>query len=51
MPGTKMTISPQNIFYISDAIINLINLDYKDIYVNCAFEEGWSYDLAKILYQ
>lgn len=48
---TKMTLSPDNIKYASDAYINLINLGYKDIDSNYCFEEGWTIDHAKILYQ
>lgn len=51
IPPTKMTLSPDNISYTKDAIINLINLGYTDIYLNCIFEKGWTYNHAKILYQ
>lgn len=51
MPATKMTLSPDNICYTKEAIINLINLGYSDIYLNCIFEKGWTYEHAKILYQ
>lgn len=51
MPSTKMTLSPDNIYYTKDAIINLIHLGYTDISLNCIFEKGWTYEHAKILYQ
>lgn len=47
---TKMTISPDNIQYLSKAIINLINEQYNFLHCNCIFEEGWNYNHAKILY-
>lgn len=50
MPSTKMTLSPSNIKYTKEAIINLINLGYTDIYANCIFEEGWTAEHAKIYY-
>ena len=50
MPGSKMTFAPSNINYVYSALKNLINLDYKDIYANCVFEEGWDYSHATILY-
>lgn len=50
MPSTKMTLSPDNIAFTKDAIVNLINLGYKHIYLNCIFEEGWNYFHARILY-
>ena len=48
---TKMTISPENINYLYDAIINLIQEGFLHIYVNCIFEEGWNTEHAKILYK
>lgn len=48
--GTKMTFAPENIEYASNAIINLIQLGYKQINANCVFEEGWTLDHAKIFY-
>lgn len=50
MVNTKLTISPNNIRYLSDAVINLINLNFSEIFANCIFEEGWNYTYAKILY-
>lgn len=50
LPGTKMTFSPDNINYVYDAIINLINLGYKDIPCNCIFEKGWNIKHAQIYY-
>lgn len=50
MPSTKMTLSPENISYTKEAVINLINLGYTDIFLNCIFEEGWEISHAKILY-
>lgn len=47
---TKMTISPDNLEYLTDAIINLIHEDFRYIYVNCIFEKGWEYSHATILY-
>lgn len=47
---TKMTLSPENISYLSKAVFNLINEGYTEIPVNCAFEEGWTVEHAKILY-
>ena len=47
---TKMTLSPQNISFTSNAIIDLINHHFTDIYVNCIYEEGWTYEHGTILY-
>lgn len=48
--GSKMTIAPENVPYISDAVKNMLNIGYKEIYLNCAFEEGWQLNHAKTLY-
>lgn len=50
-PSTKMTLSPDNVKYTKDAVINLYNLGYTIVNLNCIFEEGWTYEHAKILYQ
>lgn len=47
---TKMTFSPENIQYASEAIINLINIGYTDINANCIFEKGWNNSHATIFY-
>lgn len=49
--GTKMTLSPSNIQYTYDAIKNFIYEGENDIYLNCVYEEGWTIEHAKILYQ
>lgn len=48
---TKMTLSPNNIHFLFDAVINLINLGYESISLNCVYEQGWEISHAKILYQ
>mgnify|MGYP001623012367 FL=1 len=48
--GSKMTLSPQNVAYTCEAVENLINLGYKQIFLNCAYEEGWTSDNATTLY-
>lgn len=47
---TKMTISPDNVQYLFDAVKNLINLDYQIIFLNCVYEEGWTLQHATTLY-
>lgn len=51
VPSTKMTIAPGNVNYLYDAIINLIDIGYKDISLNCVFEEGWTTEHASIMYK
>ena len=48
--GSKMTLSPNNIKYTSDAIINLFKNGYTYIFTNCVYEKGWTIEHASILY-
>lgn len=48
---TKMTLAPNNIHYLYEAVLNLINENYKEIHLNCAYEPGWMNTHAQIMYQ
>lgn len=48
--GSKMTLSPENVMYTKDAVINLINEGYNEIFLNCIYEKGWTNQHATILY-
>ena len=47
---TKMTLSPENIKYTANAIIDLIEHGFTNISVNCVYEEGWTYEHGSIYY-
>ena len=47
---TKMTLSPYNIQFLSKAVFNLIDNNYKEIHLNCAYEPGWTIEHARIMY-
>lgn len=49
-PQTKITLSPDNVSYLTEAIKNVGSLGIKGAYTNFVFEEGWSIDNAKTLY-
>lgn len=49
--SSKMTIAPGNVAYIAKAVISMIENGYKDINLNCVYEEGWTNEHAKILYE
>ena len=49
--GSKVTLAPQNVSYAYGAIRNLVDLGYTQIFSNCVYEKGWTYNHAKILYQ
>lgn len=49
--STKLTLSPENIIYTSDAIKNLFtNVGLRVVFANCIFEDGWTPNHAKTLY-
>lgn len=48
---TKMTVSPDNVNFLSTALITLIQNDFTEISVNCIFEKGWEYSHATTLYK
>ena len=49
---TKLTIAPQNVMYLFEAVKNLKEEFGMDgVYANCIYEKGWSVDDAKILYE
>jgi hypothetical protein len=48
--GTKITLSPDNIAYTSDAVINMLLNGFEYIFINPVFEEGWENYHGTILY-
>lgn len=48
--GSKMTLCPQNIEYLYEAVTSLISESYTDINLNCVYEDGWETKHAAILY-
>lgn len=47
---SKVTLSPNNIQYLTEAVESLIENDYKSIFMNCVYEKGWEPEHATILY-
>jgi len=50
-PQTKITLAPQNIMYLKDAITNIWKLGLTGAYTNCVFEDVWQIRDATILYR
>ena len=49
--STKMTLAPQNLSYIYEAIVSMIEeIGYKEIYLNCAYEDIWKKEDEYILF-
>ncbi len=49
--GSKMTLCPANIAYTYEAVVGLIESGYREINLNCVYEEGWTSEHAQVLYQ
>ena len=39
--GSKITIAPENLTYLYDAIVHMIELGYNEINANVVYEKGW----------
>lgn len=50
MDQTKITLSPENLHFLNDALKNVWSLGLKGAFANCVFEEGWTTEHAKLLY-
>ena len=48
--GSKMTLAPNNIEYMYNALVGIIETGYKEIHLNCVFEEGWDNELSSKIY-
>lgn len=48
--NSKLTIAPDNVNYLADAVIEMINNGYQDINLNCTYEKGWEPHHATTLY-
>ena len=49
--GSKITIAPGNIEYLSEALKFMVEFGYDDINANCVYEEGWTEEHAAELYR
>lgn len=48
--GSKVTIAPENISFLYEALKHMIELGYVEISANCVYEEGWTAAHASVLY-
>lgn len=49
--GTKITISPENVIYLSDCLKQMLYDGFEHINCNTVYEKGWQIEHATILYQ
>lgn len=47
---SKVTLSPNNIQYLTEAVESLIENNYTSVMMNCVYEKGWEPEHATILY-
>ena len=48
--GSKITICPENLPMLNDALRHFVSLGYEEINANCVYEEGWTIEDASELY-
>lgn len=48
--GSKITIAPDNLKYLAEAIIHMVELGYTEINANCVYEKGWEQHHATEFY-
>jgi radical SAM peptide maturase (CXXX-repeat target family) len=49
--GSKMTLAPSNVDKTAEAVIGLLDFGYRELYLNCVYEEGWQPHHAQTLYR
>ena len=49
--GSKITIAPENLPFLSEAIKHFISLGYEEINANCVYEKGWTLEHASLFYE
>ena len=49
--GSKITLAPENIQYMSNAILHMIDLGYTEVLANCAYEPEYTKKEALLFYQ
>lgn len=48
--GSKITIAPENLDYLYDAVMHMVEFGYQDINANCVYEKGWELKHATKFY-
>ena len=49
--GSKITICPENLPLLNEALQHFVGLGYQEINANCVYEEGWTIEHAKEFYK
>ena len=48
--GSKITIAPENLSFLTSAFQHMVDLGYTDINANCVYEKGWEPEHASLFY-
>lgn len=48
--GSKITIAPENVQFLYDALVHMIELGYNEINANCVYEDVWDTPYAIVMY-
>ncbi|MCX8132031.1 MAG: radical SAM peptide maturase, CXXX-repeat target family [Clostridia bacterium] len=48
--ATKLTLAPENIMHLGDALKHMWDMGVRGAWTNCVFEEGWTISDARVLY-
>lgn len=51
LPATKITVSPENVNYVANGIIDMYKLGFSHIIATYAYEEGWTQINAQDMYK
>ena len=49
--GSKITIAPENVAFVDEALRQMVEDGYHDINANVVFEDVWEHEHAEILYE
>ncbi|MGF6376840.1 uncharacterized protein M2140_001918 [Clostridiales Family XIII bacterium PM5-7] len=49
--GSKITVAPANVSYVYEASKHMVDLGYREININCVYEDGWEISHAQELYK
>lgn len=49
--GSKITVCPENLPLLNEALQHFVGLGYQEINANCVYEEGWTIEHAKEFYK
>lgn len=49
--GSKITIAPENLNYLCEAVFHMVSLGYEEINANVVYEKGWTAEHAREYYR